>query len=130
MSYAEIIKTEYPLVIARRKSSDITIADVDVFIKELDAYAASTSGPYVYISYSDGAFKKPSLEVMMHLAKEAEKVNLKYRERSKGFIVVIDSLVSKITFKALSVVLKSLKDWEMVNSLTEAKARARQLLAQ
>lgn len=129
MSYAEIIKTEYPIVIGKRKASDVTIADVDAYFEELYSYAANTTGPYVYISYSEGEFKKPSLEVMLHLAKKGSAFAEKNKERTLAAIVVVDSLVSKITFKALSVVMPELKTWEMAKSLDEAKARARHLLA-
>ncbi|MGL5888534.1 MAG: hypothetical protein ACRC3B_01535 [Bacteroidia bacterium] len=129
MSFIDVDMSGYPIVVAKTLNMDVSIPVMTAFFTDLDSKLAARTGSYVYISYSEGSIKSPSLDTSMEFGKQATAITKKYEGRNKANILVVNSLAQKLLVKSLSVVYRPLKDWIIVDTLEEATQRARIILS-
>jgi hypothetical protein len=128
MKYGELITKDYPVILGKTFDIDPTIADLDEYFDAIDKYLESTSGPYVFISTSEGA-RYMSSETRIHIGKQAGKLTEKYRDRNKGSIIVTNGVMAAMMLKAIALVYKPLKDNIIVKSLDDAYVKAKEIMA-
>jgi hypothetical protein len=128
MRYADFITKDYPILISKTYPIEPTVADLDEYFNAIDVYLETTSGPYVFISYSEGEAKFLSAEARIHIGKKAEYLSEKYKERNKASIIVTKGIMANMMLKAISIVYKPLKDSTIVTTLEEALEKAKEIL--
>ncbi|HTF80728.1 MAG TPA: hypothetical protein VL947_03350 [Cytophagales bacterium] len=127
MKYGELITNEYPIVITKTNPIDPTIEEIDDFFNEVEKFIDSTTGPYVFISYSEKAVFISS-EARIRIGHHASRLTEKYGARNKGSIIVSNGVIATVMLKAISVVYKPLKENIIVSSMAEAYTKAQELL--
>lgn len=128
MKYGELITKDYPIVVTKTNPIDPSIAQIDEYFAEIEHFLDSTTGPYVFISYSDKSVFISS-DARIQIGKLASKLTDKYGTRNKGSIVVGNGVIATMMLKAIAVVYKPMKDNIVVNTLDEAFIKAKELLA-
>lgn len=127
MKYGELITKDYPIILSKTNPIDPTPQQIEEYFKDVDDYLSTTTGSYVFISYSDKSVFISS-EARILIGKKAGELTAKYNDRNKGSIIVTDGLVGQMMLKAIALVYKPLKDNIIVSSLDEAFKKAREIL--
>lgn len=127
MKYAELITKDYPIIVSKTYPIDPSISDINEFFNEIEQYLDSTSGPYVFISYSEKAVFISS-EARIHLGQKAGLITEKFKSRNKGSIIVSGGPIGAMMLKGISLVYKPLRESIIVANLDEAFAKAREIL--
>lgn len=128
MKYGELITKDYPIIVTKTNPIDPSIAQVDEYFAEIEHFLDSTTGHYVFISYSDKSVFISS-DARIRIGNLATKLTEKYNTRNKGSIIVGNGVIATMMLKAISVVYKPLKETIVVNSMDDAFAKAKELLA-
>ncbi len=127
MKYGELITKDYPIIVSKTNPIDPTVAQVDEFFNEIEAYLNTTTGPYVFVTYTEES-KFISSDARIHIGKKSEEVTAKFKTRNKGSIIVANGIMATMMLKAISVVYKPLKDTIIVKTLDEAFEKAKEIL--
>jgi hypothetical protein len=128
MNYGELITKDYPIVLTKTNPIDPTMEEIDDFFKEIEVFLDTTTGPYVFISYSEKAVFISS-EARIRIGHHAKRLTEKYGIRNKGSIIVSNGVIASVMLKAISLVYKPLQDNIIVSSLDEAFTKAKELLS-
>ena len=127
MNYSELDFSQYPIILSKTNPIDPTVQQVEDYFTTLDKMLEATSGPYVFISYSDEA-KFISSDARIQIGKWAGKLTDKYKARNKGSIIVTNGVLGQMMLKGIALVYKPLQDNIIVKSLDEAMVKAKELL--
>lgn len=128
MKYAELITKDYPILVSKTNPIDPTTAEIDEFFSEIEKFLDSTQGPYVFITYSEES-KFISSDARIHIGKQAERITAKFKDRTKGSIIVAGGVMANMMLKAIALVYKPLQENIIVKSLDEAYIKAKELLS-
>ncbi len=128
--YGDVDGTRYPIIVTKTYSIDPTDAEIEEFFGNLETFLNATEGPYVFVSYTEGAARFISSEARIKIGKMANSISEKYEKRNKGSIIVMNGVIASMMLKAISLVYKPLKDSIIVSSLDEANKKATILLEQ
>lgn len=128
MKYGELITKDYPIVVTKTNPIDPSIAQIDEYFAEIEHFLDGTTGPYVFVSYSEKSVFISS-EARIRIGEQASKLTQKYGARNKGSIIVGNGVIATMMLKAISIVYKPLKENIVVNTLEDAYTKAKELLA-
>ncbi|MCU0433411.1 MAG: hypothetical protein MUC87_08165 [Bacteroidia bacterium] len=128
MSAFKIIDKDYPILVTQIDTQKLQLADVEPHFRNLDEVLARHSGPFVVITLPNENPKSPPADVNKLINEKMIAMRERHKDRLKAEYIVISGLLAKLAYKSASIVIKSMKDTIVTESLQEAYNKGNQVL--
>ncbi|MCU0433410.1 MAG: hypothetical protein MUC87_08160 [Bacteroidia bacterium] len=120
---------DYPIVVVEFDTHKFSMADTGAYFNDLEAMFNRTTGRFAAITVLDESPKSTSGELNKVMNEGIQHLKEKYNDRLVAEYIVLNGLMSRIFFKAASVVVSTLKQTVATASLAEAISKAREALS-